>query len=89
MGLLVLSTLLDYGYAFGVASVNRSRAKLFLWLSVINNLGILGVFKYYNFFAEQFREGFELLGIHTHPYLLSVALPVGISFYTFHGMSYV
>ena len=89
MGLLMLSTSLDYAYGFWVASPNRKKAKLFLWLSIINNLGILGVFKYYNFFAVQFQTGFELLGLHTNPVLLQVALPIGISFYTFHGMSYV
>ena len=89
MGLLMLSTALDYAYGFWVASPNRRKAKLFLWLSVINNLGILGVFKYYNFFALQFQKGFELIGLHTNPVLLNVALPIGISFYTFHGMSYV
>ncbi len=89
MGLLMLSTLLDYLYGFWVASPNRKKAKLFLWLSIINNLGILGIFKYYNFFVVQFQKGFELLGLHTHPVLLNVALPIGISFYTFHGMSYV
>lgn len=89
MGLLMLSTLLDFAYGFGVASENRKKAKLFLWLSVLNNLGILGFFKYYNFFAEQFQLGFAKLGLHVHPVLLDIALPVGISFYTFHGMSYV
>ena len=89
MGLLMLSTALDYAYGFWVASPNRKKAKLFLWLSVINNLGILGVFKYYNFFAKQFQAGFDLLGLHTNSVLLNIALPVGISFYTFHGMSYV
>ncbi len=88
MGLLMLSTALDYAYGFLVASPNRKKAKLFLWLSIINNLGILGVFKYYNFFAVQFQKGFDLLGLHTNPVLLQVALPIGISFYTFHGMSY-
>ena len=83
------STALDYAYGFWVASPNRKKAKLFLWLSIINNLGILGIFKYYNFFAVQFQKGFDLLGLHTNPVLLQVALPIGISFYTFHGMSYV
>ncbi|MEY3683066.1 MAG: hypothetical protein RLZZ289_1601, partial [Bacteroidota bacterium] len=46
MGLLMLSTLLDYAYGFGVASGNPKKAKYFLWLSIANNLGILGVFKY-------------------------------------------
>lgn len=89
MGLLMLSTVLDYAYGFWVASPNRKKAKLFLWFSILNNLGILGVFKYYNFFALQFQKGFDLLGLHTNPVLLQVALPIGISFYTFHGMSYV
>lgn len=89
MGMLMLSTGLDYAYGFGVASANRKKAKLFLWLGIINNLGILGVFKYYNFFATQFQQGFEVLGLHTNPVLLDIALPIGISFYTFHGMSYV
>ncbi len=89
MGLLMLSTVLDYTYGFSVASLNRKKAKFFLWLSIINNLGILGIFKYYNFFAVQFQGGFELIGLHTNPVLLNIALPVGISFYTFHGMSYV
>ncbi len=89
MILLGVSTLLDYTYGFWVASPNRKKAKLFLWLSIINNLGILGVFKYYNFFAGEIKNGLELLSIHTNPLLLDIMLPVGISFYTFHGMSYV
>jgi alginate O-acetyltransferase complex protein AlgI len=89
MLLLALSTFLDFAYGFAVASPNRKKAKLFLWLSIINNLGILGVFKYFNFFAEQFHEGAALLGLHADPVFLNVVLPVGISFYTFHGMSYV
>jgi len=87
--LLAASTLLDYLYGFGVASENRRKSKFFLWLSVINNLGILGIFKYYDFFATQFQHGFDSIGIHFTPALLHIALPVGISFYTFHGMSYV
>lgn len=89
MGLLMLSTLLDYLYGYGVASINQKRAKLFLYLSIINNLGILGIFKYYNFFALQFQNAFDSIGIHTNPSFINVALPIGISFYTFHGMSYI
>jgi len=89
MILLLLSTSLDYFYGFWVASPNKKKAKLFLWLSILNNLGILGIFKYYNFFAHQFQIGFETLGFHISPIVLHYALPVGISFYTFHGMSYV
>jgi len=89
MLLLALSTFIDYIYGFYVASPNKKKAKLFLWLSIINNLGILTTFKYYNFFVTQFQNGFELLGLHTNPVLLNIVLPIGISFYTFHGMSYV
>ena len=87
--LLVISTFLDYFYGFGVASLDKKKSKLFLWLSIINNLGILGIFKYYNFFITEFQKSFDLIGIHFNPVLLQVALPIGISFYTFHGMSYV
>lgn len=89
LGLLALSTLLDFSYGFGVASPNKKRAKLFLWLSIINNLGILAIFKYYNFFAGEFQSLMALIGLNTNPVLLDILLPVGISFYTFHGMSYV
>ncbi len=89
MILLAVSTFADYLYGFSVASPNRKKARFFLWLSVINNLGILGVFKYYNFFALECKQVFALVGLHTNPVLLKVAIPIGISFYTFHGMSYV
>lgn len=89
MVLLALSTFLDYIYGFGVGSSNRRKARTFLVLGVINNLGILAIFKYYNFFASEISHGLELLGCHSSPMLLNIALPIGISFYTFHGMSYV
>ena len=86
--LLCLSTVIDY--AFGIAVHNATkRKKLYLWLSVINNVGILAIFKYYDFFAGSFATLFNHLGFSTTPFLLNIALPVGISFYTFHGMSYV
>jgi D-alanyl-lipoteichoic acid acyltransferase DltB (MBOAT superfamily) len=49
----------------------------------------LGVFKYYNFFASSFAEAFSKFGVHINPFTLEVILPVGISFYTFHGLSYI
>ena len=74
LGLLALSTFLDYAYGFGVDSQNRTRAKIFLWLSVINNLGILAVFKYYNFFATELQHLFDNFGWHTNPVLLKVSI---------------
>lgn len=85
--LLLLSTCIDY--SFGLIIYKTNRKKLFLWLSIINNLGILAFFKYYNFFADSAMVLFNNLGFQVHPYILTIALPVGISFYTFHGMSYV
>lgn len=89
MILLMASTLLDYTYGFWVASPNRTKARFFMWLGVINNLGMLGIFKYYNFFATELQHALGGVGIQVTPVLLKIALPVGISFYTFHGMSYV
>src|SRR5689334_4443073 len=59
--LLVLSTLIDY--AFGLLINTTRRRKLFLWLSVVNNLTILGFFKYYNFFASSFQDVALKLGL--------------------------
>jgi alginate O-acetyltransferase complex protein AlgI len=88
-GLLLLSTLIDYSFGFWVASPSKPKARFFLWLSIVNNLGLLFLFKYYNFFAHEFQQGMASLGWHCNPLILQWALPVGISFYTFHGMSYV
>lgn len=88
--LLVFSTFLDYytGIQIEKGKSDRSR-KFWFWLSVLTNLGFLGVFKYYNFFAASFSELLNSVGIQASPILLNVILPVGISFYTFHGLSYV
>ena len=86
--LLLLSTIIDYVFGLLIHQ-HPVRKKLFLWLSIFNNLAILGFFKYYNFFADSFREMFLGFGIQTQPYILEILLPIGISFYTFHGMSYV
>jgi D-alanyl-lipoteichoic acid acyltransferase DltB (MBOAT superfamily) len=68
---------------------NSFMKKFWFWLSISVNLGFLGVFKYYNFFADSFADAISGLGIHISPWTLQVILPVGISFYTFHGLSYV
>jgi D-alanyl-lipoteichoic acid acyltransferase DltB (MBOAT superfamily) len=88
--LLIFSTLLDYYTGIKIYEANSIRyKKLWLWLSISVNLGFLGVLKYYNFFAESFSEGLLLLGFTPNFGTLNVILPVGISFYTFHGLSYV
>ncbi|MGL2967523.1 MBOAT family O-acyltransferase [Flavobacterium sp. XGLA_31] len=88
--LLVFSTLLDYVSAMKIEqSKTPAERKMWLWLCVSINIGFLGVFKYYNFFATSFAELLNGFGWHTSPLLLQVILPVGISFYTFHGLSYI
>jgi alginate O-acetyltransferase complex protein AlgI len=88
--LLMFSTLLDFFTALKMQDASSKKIKQFwFWLSIIVNLGFLGVFKYYNFFAENFAEMISHLGLKVNPWTLSVILPVGISFYTFHGLSYV
>ena len=88
LGLLFISTLTDYFCALGVEKSEEKSKKKFLYLSIFVNLTLLGIFKYYDFFAENFQSLMENFGIITHPYFLNVALPIGISFYTFQSISY-
>jgi D-alanyl-lipoteichoic acid acyltransferase DltB (MBOAT superfamily) len=86
----MFSTFLDYYTGLKIEeSKNQNLRKFWLWLSVGINLGFLGFFKYYNFFAENFAEMLQNFGLQVNPWTLKVILPVGISFYTFHGLSYV
>lgn len=88
--LLIFSTLLDYFTGIKMYDAqNKIIKKFWFWLSISVNLGFLGVFKYYNFFAQSFADAIANLGLHINAWTLKVILPVGISFYTFHGLSYV
>lgn len=87
--LLLFSTFLDYFSGIQIAKHFDKKRKYWLWLSIIINLSFLGVFKYYNFFISSFSEVLNTFGISFSPLLLNIVLPVGISFYTFHGLSYV
>lgn len=87
--LLIFSTLLDFFTGIKMSQTTNRRRRFWFWLSIIINLGFLGVFKYYDFFATSFAEGVSHLGLQVNPVLLKIILPVGISFYTFHGLSYV
>lgn len=88
--LLIFSTLLDYYTGIKISEATNKKGKAFwLWLSIGINLGFLGVFKYYNFFTASFADGLSLLGFKANFGTLQIILPVGISFYTFHGLSYV
>ena len=88
--LLIFSTVLDYYTGIKIQqNSSTNRRKYWFWLSVCTNLGFLGIFKYYNFFIENFIQLFSELGIQIHATTINIILPVGISFYTFHGLSYV
>ncbi len=92
--LIMLSTVVDYwcGRKLGGLAVEdrRRRGKPWLWLSLAVNLGLLGFFKYYDFFVTEFvhAAGWVGLALSADQYLLNLVLPVGISFYTFQTMAY-
>jgi alginate O-acetyltransferase complex protein AlgI len=88
--LLIFSTLLDYFSGIKIHnSSNPLHKKIWLWTSILINLGFLMTFKYFNFFAQSFSEGLSVFGLKANFVTLKIILPVGISFYTFHGLSYI
>ncbi|HEX7343982.1 MAG TPA: MBOAT family O-acyltransferase [bacterium] len=88
--LLWISTLIDFTVALKIQAATEDRKrKAFLWTSILCHLTILGFFKYFNFFTDNFVRVLALLGMPpVHYPALDVVLPVGISFYTFQTMSY-
>ncbi len=89
LSLILLSTIVDFSVGIGFSKYkNQNIRKTLLWISVVVNLGILGFFKYYDFFLENFINTFSFLGIQFSASSLNIILPVGISFYTFQTLSY-
>jgi len=84
-GLLAFSTLLDW---YCGLHIQKPGGRKWLYLSVIGQLSLLGFFKYYNFFEENFERLFAAIGWKADWWTLNVVLPVGISFYTFQTLSY-
>jgi len=85
--LMLASTTVDY-WAGQRMEDDPARKKAYLYASLAVNLGMLGVFKYYNFFIENVRELLAGVGLTVSPPLLELVLPAGISFYTFQALSY-
>ena len=86
--LIAITSFCSWGSGLLIGKSRESRAessKFWLWLNIAINLGILAVFKYYDFFVSEFGR---LFGIPTDSLLLRIILPVGISFYTFQALSY-
>ena len=67
---------------------HEKHRKLILISCCVVSLGVLGIFKYYDFFVQAFVDAFSILGIKMQAHTLKLILPVGISFYTFHTLSY-
>ncbi len=87
--LIAFSSIVDYSIGLRLNKTSReSYRKLLLTISLIVNLGLLGFFKYYNFFISNFESAFSFFGYRFEGYALQIILPVGISFYTFQTLSY-
>ena len=87
--MILASSLLDYWIGLRIAGTeNNVHRKCYLALTLAANLGLLGFFKYFNFFAGSFAELLSAFGLHASWTSLHIVLPVGISFYTFKTLSY-
>ena len=90
LSLVVLSAAVDYTVGRFLQAEDRPRIrKRLLGVSVAFNLGLLGTFKYFNFFIESLGASLEMAGLPAPSWGLRLVLPIGISFYTFQTLSYV
>ena len=89
--LLILSGFLNWGLAALIVREgdDERRRKFWVVMGVIGNLAILGFFKYYNFFLDEFGVVLEAVGWSRDMMFMEVILPIGVSFFTFQGMSYL
>lgn len=89
LALLAFTIVIDYFVSVNMGkSENDARRKRMLLISLASNLGVLGFFKYFNFFASSVHDLLSMAGLSVSPLTLHVILPVGISFYTFQSLSY-
>ena len=89
LSLIIISSSVDYIVGRLLAYQNDLlKRKWLLFTSIAINIGLLGFFKYFNFFIESFIDAFSLFGLTLHSTTLIIILPVGISFYTFQTLSY-
>ena len=89
LSLIILSSFVDYILALNIEKeLIQSKKKKFLIVSLATNLGILVVFKYFNFFIDSFVSAFSFFNLDIEVTTLQIVLPVGISFYTFQTLSY-
>lgn len=89
LSLMLISTVVDYIVGLRLRDTeNPAARRSLLLMSLVANLGMLGIFKYFNFFAGSFSELMGWFGLSVSWTTLSIVLPVGISFYTFQTLSY-
>ena len=87
--LIAFSTLFDFSIGILLEqTINNYKRKWLFATSCVVNIGLLGFFKYFNFFIDNAMLAFEGIGYHISPISLKIILPVGISFYTFQSLSY-
>lgn len=91
LSLILFSTIVDFQFGKLIAEargVDDTRKRRLLIVSIVINLGLLGFFKYYDFFASSLVDLAAVFGMNLSLPLLKVILPVGLSFYTFQSMTY-
>ena len=88
LGLLLATATVDWLLARGMDGATEARRKLLVTVSVVSNLGTLAVFKYAGFFTRELADALAGVGLTVSVPVLSLVLPVGISFYTFQAMAY-
>lgn len=89
LSLILISTTVDYFVGIKLSNEDSIfKRKFLLFISIFFNIGLLGFFKYYNFFIDNLIQSFEFFGLTISPRSLNIILPVGISFYTFQTLSY-
>jgi D-alanyl-lipoteichoic acid acyltransferase DltB (MBOAT superfamily) len=86
--ILFFTIVIDYFAGIFIENAAERHKKIFLTASIIANVGVLAVFKYYNFFVENVNVVFHHLQTPMQLKYLSILLPIGLSFHTFQAMSY-
>lgn len=86
--ILAATIIIDYIAGIYIEKASGKKRRLFLIISIISNVGVLAVFKYYNFFIDNINELINLSGSGTILPYLKMLLPIGLSFHTFQAMSY-
>jgi len=86
--ILGFTIVIDYFAGIVIENSNHQKKKIWLIISLISNIAVLAVFKYYNFIIDNLTHILSTIGLNNHLPYLSILLPIGLSFHTFQAMSY-